>query len=522
MEYNEELELFAKLEREIVDEYYKKFELLKYPKEFSVFHLLQGFRHFEIELSNQDHTYFDKSRRLYQVLSGLEKCLYWVLNHKMATVKKERPSFRELEQLLGRFLTWGYEYAILCDFHISTWKNASKVTINQVEKTIKFTPFDKKVLFFSLQESLISDDITFEIIDLISDEVLFAEFERIERLGEYGQISQDILVNYTQFCNQQIFPELDRNTELGGYSLQNFLDFYLSIIIQFKYFIFKESSSGNFNGYIMDRADFVDKISNLARLERTTVSTIISDLTCNNNTKFKLSNTPFILLENKLHYSPLIFTIIEPGRMLISALNKGTKKKIYDHLINNIEQFWTDKINILINAKSNYKVFYKTKYTSHKKIITPDFIIYNKEKNEVAIIDYKHFVIPISIIETFHKRKELHKGEEQIIGYKKFMLEFPEQFLDIKNISDCKIFCIMLFRHPMPVPSLNKSLTYMSYPELSNAMQKTSTISELINIIKPSSRNKEFDIENFSFIEQEIQVEDWRYKYEIMAINSNE
>ncbi len=513
------MELFEKLEKEVVDEKYKEFRLLKYPKELAIFYLFKGFGDFEIDLSNSEYDYFDTSRRLYQVLLGLEKCIKWIINNKENPTENSHPTFEEISDMLGEFIHWGFQYNILCEWHIAKWKKYSEAIIDEKNKVVTFSPLKKDVLHFAFQQAVESDEITIALTNKIPDKLLFKEFEKENKNNSKVIVSTEIFNQYLQFYNSIIFPELARDTNLSGYTIEDFILFFTTINLFSKYEIYSDLKKGFSSGIMEDRNAIIVSISKLSSLYPSKVEEIINDLTFQNDNRSRLSNTPFISIGNLLIFSPLIISFLIPNRMLIGAMNKSSKKKIYDRLINDIENYWTDRIYKLLKKQKQFQVLYKNNYSSSNKKITPDFLIFDPRNSELLIIDYKHFMIPITISETINKQSEIRKGEDQIFGYEEFIKDNPEIFqAKIPNFKADKIYKLMLFRFPMPIAKIRKEMTYGSIHELENNTKPNNSLTELIYLLNNKYQGSQFDKNEFTFIEEEIKVNEWKYKYSLLAI----
>ena len=103
--------------------------------------------------------------------------------------------------------------------------------------------------------------------------------------------------------------------------------------------------------------------------------------------------------------------------MILGALNKGHKKKIYDRLINLIEKFNLNKLYSSIEEVSYWTPYLEKTIKLNGRQFHPDLILIDVDDKSVLVMDYKHFIGPITASEVDYKMNELKKGLIQVQDY---------------------------------------------------------------------------------------------------------
>ena len=331
-------------------------------------------------------------------------------------------------------------------------------------------------------------------------------------------MDKSILNKYFELYNSLLFPELPRSTDLGGYTIEEFVQFYVRVLILFKYYIFSDKKKGHTTGYILEEKLFNKQLVDISLLEEKKVIRIIKDLTFDGKNKKRLIYFPFTKNYEKYHYSPILYSILHPAKMLIGALNKTHKKKVYDKLSTDIEKYWCNKIGTELKLGTNYEIFIEPMITdANGNYKTPDFIIIDRNEKQLLIIDYKHFVTPFSYSEIYNKEKEVEKGIRQILNYKKIIIEFgfENQAFDIKP-KNYKVCALLLFNSPMPITSFHTEIFFSNYIQFKSKVSTTNSLGKLTDEI--GIEFNKYLKTKVTYSSNEIIVRDWRYKYKELIL----
>jgi len=492
----------------ILDLHYEQFEIMSYPKEFIIRSAIKCFEDFELALSVSGDNYFDSSSQLTDSINALDRCVRWA---SKSTTKSSMIEVKltpeKCEQITCEYFAWGYHYSILESFHISYSKGLSKVSINETSKTIRFEQLPKASLHLALGQAIVSQEESQDVINNIPD----------HELVNLTEFSQEIIDKYILHFQSLIFPELDHNFEFDGYTKSDFIKFWTILYLQFRRYVFTKRKKGFSDSYSSDVSDFVELYSTLLDAEIT--ESILSDLTFSHKDKAYLWHRPFVKCDFKLLFSPSLLTSLNPNDMLIGALNKSSKKHIYDNAMNTIEAYWTDRIMSILTSNNCFEVLYKKNFTTQTNKKTPDFVIINKNAKEFIIIDYKHFSKTIKTYEVFDKQKKVEKATKQIMGYVEFFktnkISTISDNIDIKEFD---IIPVLLLKNPIPLISINAKMNYLNYWVLKKHVMNFKSFKEILKMERPENKNSELNLDNFETTINQIEMKDWTYEYESMSI----
>jgi len=499
--------LFDKKEQEL-DNHYRTYDILEYPREFIIRSVIKGFEDFELQAPSKTTNYFDLVNLLNEGTSALNKCIEWAFtNTNTSDLTNFDIEEKECERITSEYFAWGYYYSILESFHISFRRNMSKVEVDEKQKIIHFKLLPKESLHFSIQQSLTSNESNLDKLKNIPDDELEKEYRSI--------ISQQLVDKYLLFYQNLIFPELPLQFNFDGYTREDFIKFWISMYFTFRRYVFIKREKGSSDTYSRNKEEFIEICKRL--ISENSVISILNDLTFKPKNNIGITKCPFILSDDRYYFSPSLITSLDPNLMLIGALNKTSKKYIYDNAVNTIEQYWTDKIYSILSQVSSFKVNYKRTYRNNSVIITPDFVVSDVINRELVIIEYKHFVKSTKTSETINKQKAVQEANEQVLKYKKYFLENTREYRGI-NTKDYTIIPVILFNEPISLSYINGNVKYCNYWNLKKHLRNELSFSEFLEKSNPLKMQGNLDIENFKIFENRVKMKDWTYIYESMSI----
>ncbi|MCG8329896.1 MAG: hypothetical protein MI974_19525 [Chitinophagales bacterium] len=501
--------LFKKVEQEILDNHYKEFDLPKYQTDITIKCILKSFSEFEKGLSQENDEYSLLIGELNQMLFATQHCLEWILN---TDSQSKKDGFPPIESIL-EFVDWGYKYSLLFDLHVAKWKNHISAEVNEAIKTIKFSTVSEKVLQFSQNQLNTFGKISKIILNKIPDEELFKDFQ--EHKTKKLAISYKLTEKYFNHFNHMILPEVDRDFDLGRYSIFDFIKFHTTFYILCKYLIYDENKKETVLPYCQPKQGLIDFIASVSRIEKQKIDDILSELTFGKRFKNILSNAPFIFKDGMYYFAPRMYSIIEPNRMLIGALNTREENKIYDSLINTIEESWINTIQKELEKSNQFDIMPNKKLKHKGKIIKPDFIIYDDEV--IIIIEYKHFIVPVTTSEILNKSKEIEKAVEQLKKYEHFLLQPSVRINKLGNINKKRIEKLVLLRNPMPIMVFDSNVLYCNIFQLEDLVENNISLDKFVDRIRNiNSQSMQKDFET-----NRIKVGSWTYEFESILIRKS-
>ena len=191
--------------------------------------------------------------------------------------------------------------------------------------------------------------------------------------------------------------------------------------------------------------------------------------------------------------------------MILGALNKGSKKKVYDNLINLIEKFNLNELYSSVKDVGYWTSYLEKLIKFYGRQIHPDLIIIDAVEKCVCVIDYKHFIGPITASEVDYKMNELKKGAIQVQNYIEILKTLNK--IGITNIEGFSITGLLITHKPMPVPVSEKidvPITDMAtfIQSVISVHDRSQYINELIKLITFNEKPKTL----FTAFEAEIAV----------------
>lgn len=523
-------------ESDILDKAHANYEFYQYSADIVIPYLLQVYgdteRHRDILIAN-GHDAKTISVVLSNMMHGIGHCIRWM--HKQSQPlfsDTNAKSPRQLQEMASVFLGWGTEYHMIAQEFI-TWSRGIKTAVlNENNKTITFlnpegydysSVYDKQLLYAEQMQAVYLSYPHEEMEDEFEEWIKDIDFSEPPIANHIdwgkGQDSKSYPLLYRKMC-EILFPELKGTIEFDGYNLEQLRKFYALFFLNFHFIRWTEAvldsksveyiSFGS-NPLYLTPLQFEKLASMITGLAREVVKAIILDLTFNANA-FHTSITiqPFVLSSSGTYYIlPNLFSQLEPSRMILGALNKGSKKKIYDKLINLIEKFNLDVLNSAVNDVSNWTSYLEKVIKHDGKQIHPDLILIDAAEKCVCVIDYKHFIGPITASEVDYKMNELNKGATQVQNYIEVIKKVNK--IGISNVEGYSVRGLLITHKPMPVPlsdeigvPVTDMATFIQMVE-SNNEQSQGINGLMLLIVANKKRNNAF-----TAVEAEITVGAWK------------
>jgi len=277
-----------------------------------------------------------------------------------------------------------------------------------------------------------------------------------------------------------------------------------------------DSKSGEYlsfgsNPLYLTPTQFEKLASTITGLSKDVAKAIILDLTFNPGS-FHTSITiqPFVLSSSGTYYIlPNLFSQLEPSRMILGALNKGSKKKVYDKIINLIEKSNLNELYSSVKDVGNGESYLEKVIKFDGKQINPDLILIDATEKCVCVIDYKHFIGPITASEVDYKMNELKKGAMQVQNYIEAIKQLDK--IGVSNIKNFTIYGLLITHKPMPVPVSNEIVIPIT--DMATFIQKVKSVNEkskgingLMQLITLNQKPRNI----FTAFEAEIVVGEWK------------
>lgn len=529
-------EKIRKFESEVLDKAHINYAFYQYSEDIVIPYLLQVYgdteRHRDNLIANGRNAY-NVSIYLNHMMHGIGHCIRWMLKQTQpvfSDITDESP--RQLQEMAAHFLGWGTGYHMIAQEFV-TWSRGIKIAIlDENKKTITFlnpegydysSIHDKQLIYAEQMQAVFHSYPHKEMEDEYEEWIKNINLSTPPIANHIdwskGKDSKSYPLLYAKMC-EILFPELDETTEFDGYNLIQLRQFYALFFLNFHFIRWTEavldSKSGEnlsfgSNPLYLRTTQFYKLASTITGLNQDVARAIILDLTFNpNNFHTSVTIQPFVLSSSNTYYIlPNLFSQLEPSRMILGALNKSSKKKIYDKLINLIEKFNINELHCLVNGVGSWTCYLEKVIKFDGKQIHPDLILIDATEKCVCVIDYKHFIGPITASEVDYKMNELKKGAIQVQNYIEILKTLNK--IGVTNIEDFFVKGLLITHKPMPIPVSNEinilitdMATFIQNVIAVNGQSKS--INELIQLI--TAIEKPANV--FTAFEAEIAVGEWK------------
>jgi len=453
----EDEKLIRTIENTVLDVHHKKYEALGLPLHVSIPFLLKVYGDATRDSSAKSkHPGFTFRRILHQLILSISQSIKWVIKDAKPTIEVQPLTYIDINPTINDLVRWSFEYTGLAQQFTAWSRGFVDVSIDAPNKKVTFLPIDKSVHYFYYSQQEINDDHVENLFDQISgsstrvglyntwiDEYRITSPPIASYMDWSKARSSDFFEEVLSALRKLVLPELSESTDLGGYTLEDFRIFFGALFINFDFICsfehfldshYKEQAEAfGTNPIILPKDKMIDLLVQATELDESIISKIIIDLTLDPaNFHSNLITQPIVEFGNELAIMTNLFAYIDPNRMISGALNKSlSKKKIYDRLINKIEDYNTQSIAKFLEGNSAFQIIRKT-FKGNDKKISPDFVLIHPGRKSILIIDYKHFLNPINASETAYKMTEVNKGFMQINSCENFFNEFPDSLLELE------------------------------------------------------------------------------------------
>lgn len=530
-----------KFESEVLDKYHESLAFYSYSDDTVIPYILQTCGDTERHRDHLEKTGYDHSSLsfyLSNMLHGAGHCIRWAVK-KVRNANNDGAGipYQKLHEMAADFIRWGAAYHMIAQEFIAWSRGIKDAEINEGEKQIRFINPDgydyskiyDKQLFYSerMQDIYLSyphDEMELEFKEWMKD-IDFGN-PPIANYVKWGRArnsrSFPLLENKMK---EILFPEIQGDFDLGGYSVSQLRRFYALAFLNFHFIrwvegllddgMVGENLSYGSNPLYLTQSQFEKLVMRMTGFQASVAAAIIADLTFNPDS-FHTSITiqPFIRSSSGLYYIlPNLFSQLEPSRMILGAFNKGTKKPIYDMLINRIEKANLQTLAKKIASLPGCLFFLEKTIKFSGTQICPDLLLVDVEHACGLVIDYKHFVGPITASEVDYKMRELAKGIDQVKRYKRLLSELP--CVSTVNLNGVIVHGIIVTHKLLPVPIPKdcgvpvidlETFTFLLKQVLAEAGRLPALISVVETIDKLSPKN------SFTHFEADVSVGDWTIK----------
>ncbi|GIP35968.1 hypothetical protein [Paenibacillus sp. J2TS4] len=529
-----DIRIIRKIEKEYVDEEYKKYKIIYRANDLTIPLLLKFLGDFIRDLDNDNSlkliNYLQRNYLNSHVISGVEHCFRWLSKKPAITLPTSIYTSHEAESEIKNLIGWAIQYSKISINYVAWSRGLIHATLHETKKHISFAVPEEANIKFIIYQSVSEKKHWDTYIDSIPYVELKEGFPVWIKKCTFEIDNYEIPWNLykgtsahsavLKMMSNTILPELPYNTNLGDYTLGEFRKLFTALFINFTYYTWvedyydKKFGSENIFGsspVCLPEGDMVSWLSEMSDVDKISIKSMLQDLIFDvSNFHSKLVYQPFIASFNNIYTLPRLIARINPARSLTGALNKGNKKKIYDRLICDLEQANLLKIQSFFN-RYGFTTYKEKKLTINGKQLSPDLLIFDEKNNDLLILDYKHFLAPLGASEVAYKMSEAKKGIKQVKMYFDILSSNKEYLEKLFGKNNINIYGLLLFRWPTPIPlSSIPEVNITDWLSLQEFFSRNSngTIQETINWIQKRDDLNEYT-KQISWHTEDISVGNW-------------
>lgn len=364
--------LIRRLEQEILDRKHESYIVLRRPHQEVIGHTLKlwGDLHRDFVSDNTKETPFHQKRDgMMRMTRAVSHCLRWFSEKRTQKIRLPNAHWRQLDEEALELIAWGIKYDKLFIEHTVWSKGFSCAEIDNLKQEVSFhypTDIDFNFLFsqFDSEYKFIDDGLSRKPIGQIRKDLLrlleqtgYAILTPLEtkNLGLINRESHSFKVAL-QWLEETLWPQMKSTTSLGGYTLQDFRIFYAAIfcfsalIAETEELIDIHHGPENPAGSSVMRVtetELVGILSSMSGLSQKIVLSIVKDMTFDVNDRHaNLQHQPFFKYRNKTYFTLVRwFSYILPELSLSYNLQRPSKKRVYDKILKELEQYNLEQIN---------------------------------------------------------------------------------------------------------------------------------------------------------------------------------
>lgn len=529
--------IFRRIESDVLDTYYKKFECIHFPEDYAVPYILQCLGDITRNIVNTEfrETRSDESINtfLHQLLLGADKAIRWALTTKSKKYILNPVDYPKFQAAAAELVQWGIDYVLLEHLHIAYSRGFIDCRLSVDKKEIEFLPLPVDTSLIAFSQSIAATENSRRHFEKIwTNRILMADYENWYK--ELSPLRPPIIPDWTWFRNSDSFKEilswtrtsfleiLNDEVLLHNYTMGDLRVFYSSLYLLCDFITVVEDRLDQVLGFehaygsnpvLLLRTEMLKYLSVLTELDIKTIEKIVAVLSFDPLNKDKnLMHKPFIQTSNgELMFMPRHFCMIDPNHMFSYAIKHSEDKKLYNRLINNIEDTSVKAIADFIKS-NGCEVISGRNFKSKHGVISPDIIICDSALKEALVVEYKHYLSPASVTYVIDRTKELKKGYEQVSKYVSYLSENPEMLGGITTgeQNSWVIKGLILCRFPVSVPlAPTADFPLVDLTKFKSICRRSFTPSE---VYRHANDSLAPDFENQIKVEKiEIRVGEWTY-----------
>jgi hypothetical protein len=529
------------VESQILDVHHKKQPLLRYPISVSIPNIIVTFGNILRDLAGKDldKYHFDTLRHHASFfLKGTEWALRWALKEGMPSSGSD--TWKQLDAETVEILSWGRKYAELVTAHTAWSRGELSASVNEQKHEIRFDlpgNYEPTVLISQwTSDGLAGDDFLAtvpkalaEIYEQWSPNVTSRESGNACHACDFISHSQEVAIqNWADSC---LFPELPPDVDLGGFTLQDFRQFYSGLFTACHCWALYEDAadkvsqtnavpSAIMNTSMEEAIFYLSYISGLAEQK---LKRIVEMLTFDpSRLDHSLATHPFVVDSSQVWMLCRLFAATDPYQILTCALIRQ-RRSIYEALVEELQAKNVLEIATALQT-FGFEVFTFRRFSDEAdgNVITPDLVLFDSKSECLAVGDYKHAIPPRSSREVANKLKERLKWAQQVRRYLAFAESRPETLQKQLGLKKpwSTIRGFLLHRSPLPIPAeLTTDVTFLDWVLLRRILKGSpgAAIGEILNYFHklrplPGSAEVGYRIEHLS-----TQVGEWTYLRPILV-----
>lgn len=536
MASNQNDQLVRRLEAELLDRNHLQFAILRRNQQTAISHLLKilgdFLRGFEIRKTGRSWSTLQTIAMT--TIEASEHALRWVLLECKNGTQQPGDNWKQKDAEALDLLVWAIDYAQLYGDHTAWSRGIMSPLVDSETKTIAFEyPIkNTSVLMEQLESNYGSGDAFEESIPKSIDETIvwpWTQSLHKKHLHEWPILTIDReRVGYQdamKWAAKIIFPEISGDRDLGGFTLDEFRQFYVSLwincrcITEFECAMDRALNEEHLFGTRLlqeSRENMIHWLSQFCAIPANAVKKIVEQLTFDPSQRHpSYAGHLFVpSADGTLTLLPILFARTDPNLMLSMSLSIGETRRFYESIIEEIEIAAKKHLTALFREHGYLVWDTPLLNRSGMASLTPDLVVGRDGDGLIAVIEYKHALPPRGAAAVSDRIKEASKW---IAKAKRYLIAAREQSQSLHarlgfDGRERQIIVVIVPKWPMPaLISIDAEGIYIrDVSRMQQAILQKASIAEIVGInssaLQPSMKCEYHNI----------RVGEWTYRHPIL------
>lgn len=517
-------QIIRSVERDVLDRVHLINPIFVLPQEIALARVVKVFGDTMRDLLGNVHI-----RGYAQWVKSLGHCIRWIHAHCPNEGVAKDPTWEQQDKNAADLLEWGTVYAQLFDDHVAWTRKFISADVDVDKRTITFGDQNQTYHFVVDQQKKDERLVERESAEIYEcTDAIFSRWRTKVKWGTNGLVYPPEFIpalreinDLHRWSRSLILPELQDLESIGKYTVGDLRRFHTCLRALCSCISRLEEEEDQAHGPVNKMGSWIfaqhytDAIKWFHRgtgLSPLIIAPIIADLSIDaSRTHCSILSSPFIPTRcGKIIFSPRLFEMAHPHRMILSALTTGSGRHSYDAISGKVEQWWIKKVESLFR-EWGMQVYTSPKFRFPEGMKNPDLLIVDESLQKAYVIEFKNHTPPLDIRTVCNRISDFNNGLVQIRGYVEGIAKHRAIVAKYtgRPVEGFSICGLLLFRHPVTLPiSLPSDILICDWATLENYFRnnRSSIAASFLDSLSLSQT------EVLEFTEHTIRVQRWKYR----------